>query len=475
VTLASKDGVLEVRLTAHQGTATLDTVTKPVENFLLFDYEVIKGTASDGTISGGNLYPAPTLQVFPGEKLIVHMDNALTGLTIADYFSPQYTPTSGTVPTYPIQMTSSPVNLHVHGLHVSPKGNSDNVMLHIGAGMSNTYEYNIPSNMPHGGYWYHSHLHTLTSAQVYTGLVGILSIGRLDGNLPIVTEKKIPIRNMALQYNFVFGRAGGLAQLNNANWSQYVSTAIPPAGDQLAKGTYRPSLAPVNFAQSAAGTIFPTVWWAGPLAIENRRGLTQTIPSNLITFTGENGRTIPADPTLPDWKRDVQFTVNGLFEPIIKSKAGQTEIWVLENVSDFAYMPVQLTETATGRHPQIAIVGQDGNPYPAVHYPIEENGTRLVISPASRFAIAVTIPEKGDLVLEMPPLGYGAKTINTLGVLYTSNGGENYPVPSSAASAWRPRRSAMSMASLLSRRNFWRARCRLKAKGRPRPLSKDRR
>jgi FtsP/CotA-like multicopper oxidase with cupredoxin domain len=427
VTLASKDGVLEVKLTAHQGKATLDTVAKPVENFLLFDYEVIKGTASDGTMSGGNLYPAPTLQVFPGEKLIVHMDNALTDLTIADYFSPQYTPTSGTVPTYPIQMTSSPLNLHVHGLHVSPKGNSDNVMLHIGAGMSNTYKYDIPSNMPHGAYWYHSHLHTLTSAQVYTGLVGILSIGRLDGNLPLVTEKKIPIRNMALQYNFVFGRAGGLAQLNNANWSQYVSTAIPPAGDQLTKGTYRPSLAPVNFAQSAAGTIYPTVWWAGPLAIENRRGLTQTIPSNLITFTGENGRTVPADPTLPDWKRDVQFTVNGLFEPIIKSKAGQTEIWVLENVSDFAYMPVQLTETATGRHPQIAIVGQDGNPYPAVHYPIEENGTRLVISPASRFAIAVTIPEKGDLVLEMPPLGYGAKTINTLGVLYTSNGAENYP------------------------------------------------
>jgi FtsP/CotA-like multicopper oxidase with cupredoxin domain len=139
VTLASKDGVLEVRLTAHQGRAALDTVAKPVENFLLFDYEMIKGTASDGTMSGGNLYPAPTLQVFPGEKLIVHMDNALTDLTIADYFSPQYTPTSGTVPTYPIQMTSSPLNLHVHGIHVSPKGNSDNVMLHIGAGMSNTY------------------------------------------------------------------------------------------------------------------------------------------------------------------------------------------------------------------------------------------------------------------------------------------------------------------------------------------------
>ena len=67
VTLASKDGVLEVRLTARQGQATLDTVATPVKNFLLFDYEVIRGTASDGQMSGGNLYPAPTLQVFPGE------------------------------------------------------------------------------------------------------------------------------------------------------------------------------------------------------------------------------------------------------------------------------------------------------------------------------------------------------------------------------------------------------------------------
>ena len=68
VTLASKDGVLEVRLTARQGQATLDTVATPVQNFLLFDYEVIRGTASDGQSSGGNLYPAPTLHDFPAKR-----------------------------------------------------------------------------------------------------------------------------------------------------------------------------------------------------------------------------------------------------------------------------------------------------------------------------------------------------------------------------------------------------------------------
>ncbi len=428
--LTSKDGVLEVRLTARQGQATLDTVATQAQNFLLFDYEVIRGTASNGQKAGGSLYPAPTLQVFPGERLIVHFENGLTGLTIRDYFIPQYTPKGQPVPLYPEQMTSSPINLHTHGAHISPRGNADNVMLHIPPGMSNTYTYDIPKNMPQGLYWYHCHLHGLTAAQVYAGLVGLLAVGRTDGNLPLVTEKNIPIRNMALQYNFVFDRAGGLAQLNNPNWPQWVSTVTPPKEGELANGTYRPLLTPVNFEQSKPGTKYFTVWYAGPLSINNHRGQLEFIPSNLQQFTAANsnaGSDVPANPSLPDYQRDVQFTVNGQFQPVIKSKAGQTEIWVLANVSDIAYINVQLTETATGRHPQIAIVGQDGNPYTAVHYPPTDNGTRLLIPPASRFAIAVTIPAEGDLLLEMPERDGDAKTITAPGVLYTNNGSGNPP------------------------------------------------
>ncbi len=52
VVLASKDGVLEVTLTAHQGEAHLDTVAVPVKNFLVFAYEVNRGTASNGQDDG---------------------------------------------------------------------------------------------------------------------------------------------------------------------------------------------------------------------------------------------------------------------------------------------------------------------------------------------------------------------------------------------------------------------------------------
>ena len=224
-------------------------MAKPVQNMLVLAYELIRGTASDGKTSGDNLYPAPTLQVFPGETLIIHLDNALTGLTIKDFFDPAYTAKGEEVPHYPPQMTSSPLNLHTHGIHVSPKGNADNVLLHIPGGKSNTYTYNIPKSMPQGAYWYHSHLHTLTAMHVYYGMVGLLAIGRTDGNLPLVTENQIPVRNMLLQYNYVFDRAGGSAKLNNYTWSQWVNTTKPPQGDALTKGTYRPLLAPVNFLE----------------------------------------------------------------------------------------------------------------------------------------------------------------------------------------------------------------------------------
>jgi FtsP/CotA-like multicopper oxidase with cupredoxin domain len=430
VTLASKDGVLEVRLTSHQGQAKFNTVAVPLKNMLLFRYELIRGTASNGETSGDNLYPGPTLQVFPGETLIIHFDNGLIDLNIRDFFDPQYTRVGEEVPLYPAMMTSSPINLHTHGLHVSPKGNADNVLLHIPPGMSNTYTYKIPKNQPQGVYWYHSHLHGLTTPHVYYGLTGLLSIGRTDGNLPLVTKHRIPIRNMVLQYNAVFDRAGGLAQINNVNWPQWVSTIKPPEGDELTKGTYRPLLAPVNFLESKTGTQYFTVWYSGPLSIQNQRGRFEFIPSNLQRFTakpGGPGSDVEANPSLPDYQRDVQFTVNGLFQPVIKSKPGQTEIWVLANMSDIAYINVQLTETATGRHPKIAIVGQDGNPSPAVHYAEFEEGTRIVIPPATRYAIAVTIPALGELVLEMPPTGYGTRTASAPGILYTNDGSGNPP------------------------------------------------
>jgi FtsP/CotA-like multicopper oxidase with cupredoxin domain len=425
VRLSSKDGVLEVRLSAHQGTVNLDTVKEPVTNFLVFGYDVIKGTASDGSTKGDNLYPAPTLRVSPGEKLIVHYDNDLQGLTIKDFYDPAFTPKGGEVPIYPPALAEAPLNLHTHGLHVSPSGNADNVMLSIPAGLGNTYTYDVPKNMPNGLYWYHSHRHTMTSQQTYAGLAGLLEIGRPDGNLPLVTQNNIPVRDMAIQYNYVFDRNGKGHQLNNYSWPQFVSTLKPPEGNQLADGTYQPSLAPVNIADTTQGARYVTPWWSGPLSPKNNRGQTQFMPSNLIAFDSPS-QTIAENPALPENQRDVQYTVNGQFQPELKIKPGQTEIWAVANISDISYMTLRLTETATGNHPKFAIVGQDGNPYTQVGKPVYGDGTTLDIPPGSRYAIAVTMPKQGDLVLELPP-DPKATEITDPAVLYTNNGTENPP------------------------------------------------
>jgi hypothetical protein len=71
-------------------------------------------------------------------------------------------------------------------------------------------------------------------------------------------------------------------------------------------------------------------------------------------------------------------------------------------------------------------VGQDGNPYTQVGKPVYGDGTTLDIPPGSRYAIAVTMPKQGGLVLEFPP-DPRAKEIVNPGVLYTNNGTRNPP------------------------------------------------
>jgi hypothetical protein len=284
VTLSSVDSVLEVTLRARQGAISLDTARKPVTNALVFSYELIRGLASNGKVQGDNLYPGPTLNVYPGQTLIVHLVNELTQLTIQDYQDPAFTHKGNHVPLEPIALNPSPYNLHVHGLHVSPSGTSDNVLLDIPAGYTNTHTYHIPDDHPQGMYWYHSHRHMLTATETYRGLLGLLVIGRADGNIPLVTQNNIPIRNMALQYNYVFGRAVGLAQLNNPTWPSNVSTLKKPKKGQLADGSYTPRLTPTNFLDAPAGTQYFTAWWTGKLSVNNNRGIFQFVPSNLQTF-----------------------------------------------------------------------------------------------------------------------------------------------------------------------------------------------
>ncbi len=137
--LRSTDGRLELALEAQYGPATLGG--RPVT-----------------TYNYNGMIPGPTLRLRAGETLAPTLTNRLDAVT----------------------------NLHTHGLHVSPSGNSDNVLLEIAPGETVDFAFDIPVSgtsglyIP-GCYWYHLHVHGNTAVQVGGGMAGALVVeGALD-------------------------------------------------------------------------------------------------------------------------------------------------------------------------------------------------------------------------------------------------------------------------------------------------------
>ncbi|MEM7057773.1 MAG: multicopper oxidase family protein [Pseudomonadota bacterium] len=155
----SQNGVLEMDLRVEYGTATIAGC--PVN---LRQYNPIKG----GPIVG------PTLRLKPGDTMKIRLVNTLDDIT---------EPGS--------DMHDQPgifnvTNLHTHGLHVSPSGISDNVLLKVMPQSEQDYVIEVPENHPPGTYWYHAHVHGSTAIQVSSGMAGALIIdGGLD-NVPAI-------------------------------------------------------------------------------------------------------------------------------------------------------------------------------------------------------------------------------------------------------------------------------------------------
>ena len=92
-------------------------------------------------------------------------------------------------------------NLHTHGLHVSPKGNSDNVFLEIKPGDDpQQYVIEIPRDHPGGTHWYHAHVHGSTAVQVSSGMAGMIVVeGGLDNvhGIKGIEEKELVLQQIS--------------------------------------------------------------------------------------------------------------------------------------------------------------------------------------------------------------------------------------------------------------------------------------
>jgi suppressor of ftsI len=90
--------------------------------------------------------------------------------------------------TFRNNLPNEPSNLHFHGMSVSPKGNSDNVFVHVHPGKEFKYEVNIPAGGRQGPglFWYHPHAHGFVLKQLMGGMSGGLVIDGLDEVFPIL-------------------------------------------------------------------------------------------------------------------------------------------------------------------------------------------------------------------------------------------------------------------------------------------------
>ncbi len=160
----------------------------------------VSGTPLVGTVYNGS-FVGPTLRMRRGDRLELDLINNLDEIT----------------------------NLHFHGLHVSPSGISDNVFLMVHPGETQHYAVDIPANHPVGTYWYHSHAHPQTEAQVFGGLSGLLIV---DGLTDLLPENLRDIEERSFVLKDFQAKNGAILTANidsNAPTTRTVNGAINPS------------------------------------------------------------------------------------------------------------------------------------------------------------------------------------------------------------------------------------------------------
>ena len=158
--LRSEGGILEVRLEAARGSHPL-------------------AGRSATTLAYNGEVPGPTLRLRAGDLIRIELVNSFDETT----------------------------NLHVHGLHVSPEGNSDNVFVAVGPGSSFSYEYQLPRDHPSGTFWYHPHHHGMVADQLFAGLYGAIVVEEREP-LPVTRERLLVVSDITLD------AAGGVAAVS---------------------------------------------------------------------------------------------------------------------------------------------------------------------------------------------------------------------------------------------------------------------
>lgn len=385
IVLNSVNGLLDITLLAHQSNQLLETTGQTPFNAGSTPTQVLTGgmytyqwTLNNGqaslagvnvsTTSGDN-YTGPTLNVNRGDTIRIRMENDLPdSIPLAPDINTAFSTISTMTPG------PQPINNHMHGLHVSPAGSSDNVLIEIPQEMGFVYEYTIPQDQPDGLFWLHNHRHEFTSDQTYRGLAAMIIVGNAASNIDQVAS--IPAANqrvMAMQTQ-------NLASATNPSIPSYL---INPQMDGASYSVGGASGTPLQYLQYfQGGSVDSTAPYTDPTSSAGG------IPSSFIK----------------------QYTINGLVNPTITVGKGQTEVWSFDNISSVTNFQIRLYDQAGTRvDNNLFQISQDGN---ALVSPVA--GNDLVVAPGSRYSFVVTAPSTAgqSYTLRANDINSGTKASN---------------------------------------------------------------
>ncbi|HEX4015023.1 MAG TPA: multicopper oxidase domain-containing protein [Candidatus Cybelea sp.] len=314
---------------AVNGVATVALIAdiNPATGLPSFRYNGLQGTI-------------PTIELSPGETFKIDVQNEL--------------PASGKMYDY--------VNLHFHGLTVSPRGNADDVLFRLaGPGQSLHYVVHVPKNQEPGLYWYHSHVHGQTSYQVGEGgMSGAIVIDGLEKHIPALAKMKQRI---------IIVRSTGVG-INAAP-----QPGMDASGDGDMAGMSGAAMANMSSASDAP----------------DPRGL-----RSMYDMSGADGINPDGSnktPCSPKSKDLLTTTLNGAYRPLITISPGEKQFFRVINATGHKTLKLNLEAE------DVSLVAIDGfalDSYPGT--PLFQKRRFLIIPPAARAEFIVTGLAKRDRV-----------------------------------------------------------------------------
>lgn len=279
--------------------------------------------------SYGGCKSGPVIDVRPGDTLRVNLLNNLSRDDVTCLPSP---PAGlGLAPGVGCFNTT---NLHTHGLHVSPSGNSDNVLLDIAPQTRFPYEINIPADHPSGTFWYHAHRHGSTAMQVASGASGVLIVRGDHAYTPPTAQNP----RASADIDTILRQSPGTPIPEQVFLFQQIAYACFQNDPKDPSSAWQQIYTTAGLYNAGSSTQTASAPWTCPLAMPGR-----PVSAGAV----ENFNLQLNSPSI--WDTNGRFTsINGIVQPTITLPAGQIQRWRFVHAGIHDTLNVQIVRAAQG-------------------------------------------------------------------------------------------------------------------------------